>query len=121
MRRPWDFAKRPQALLVDSPATGPARPACRHARCAEEDAQQDEACQRQSVAARSVAMQRAGTFGMGGQPPCRRDAPVRRAESDRSGQTIAPKSRTVKIDFQNVNTTLMNPATRASTRPLKLS
>jgi hypothetical protein len=44
-----------------------------------------------------------------------------RAEPDRGGQTVAPNQKTVNIDFQKVNTALMNPATRAFTRPLKLS
>ena len=42
-------------------------------------------------------------------------------ESDRSGETVAWRPELVKIDFQNVKTTLINPATRALTRPLKLS
>ena len=58
---------------------------------------------------------------MRGQPPCGEATPVACAESDRSGETVAAAAEVVKVDFQNVNTTLMKPATSAFTRPLKLS
>ena len=95
------------------------------ARRPEQDARHDQDRQRQSVAgSRGAATCRDRVRAMGGQPPCRRDtrsadgAPESdRRRPDDSSDAHEPSRSTT----QNVNTTLMNPATRAPTRPLKLS